>query len=190
MRARLVAPPWGAPPLPDEAIEAVEIIGDNVWHDASIDFVAERDAKLSAGKSAPKGMQKYLNKQLVERFESAKWESGDGYFCKADTWVRVTFRHQMSLGSDILSALKVCKLEGIEFAMILAANRATLDTITPNDAGAIVSFEKLQREVMSLNGALDIPLVIGELTPKTNTSLVIDSELHKARPRDRSVPTV
>lgn len=188
MNVRLIAPPWGAPPLTDEAVEAIDLIGSNVWHDASVEFIAERDAKLSAGKTAPKGMQKYINSQLANRFSTAGWSAIDGYFCKESTWVRVTFRHQMSLGSDFLSALKVCRREGIDFAMILAANEETLEKITPNDAKALVSFEKLQREVMNLDGVIDMPLVIGELTPKTNTSLAIDTELRKARPRDKSIP--
>lgn len=72
--------------------------------------------------------------------------------------------------------------------MILAANRETLNLITPNDA-ALVSFEKLGREVVGLDAVIDIPLVIVELTPKTNTSQMLDQELQKARPRDKTVPT-
>jgi hypothetical protein len=51
-----------------------------------------------------------------------------------------------------------------------------------------VSFEKLEREIMSLNGALDIPLLFGELTPMSSASSDINEELKKARPRDISVP--
>ena len=111
-----------------------------------------------------------------------------GYFFKDKTWVRVTFRHQMSLGSDILDAIKVCKKEGIQQAVILAANRRTLKIISPNDAPAIVSFEKLEKEIMSLNGALDIPLIIGELSPMSSASEDINNELRKSRPRDISIP--
>lgn len=85
----------------------------------------------------------------------------------------------MSLGSDILDALKVCKKEGIEQAVILAANRKTLNIISPNDAAAIVSFEKLEKEILSLYGALDIPLLIGELTPLTSASKDVVAELKK-----------
>ena len=94
----------------------------------------------------------------------------------------------MSLGSDILDAIKVCKKEGMQQAVILAANRKTLDLISPNDAAAIVSFEKLEREIMSLNGALDIPLFFGELTPVSSASSDINVELRKARPRDLTIP--
>lgn len=73
--------------------------------------------------------------------------------------------------------------------MILAANRETLNLITPNDAAALVSFEKLGREVVGLDAVIDIPLVIVELTPKINTSQMLDQELQKARPRDKTVPT-
>ena len=94
----------------------------------------------------------------------------------------------MSLGSDILDAIKVCKKEGIQQALILAANRRTLDLISPNDAAALVSFEKLEREILNLNGALDIPLLYGELSPVSSASNDINVELRKARPRDISIP--
>lgn len=73
----------------------------------------------------------------------------------------------MSLGSDILEAIKACKKDGMELAIILAASRKTLDLISPKDAPAMISFEKLQKEVMSLEGVLDIPLIIGELSSTT-----------------------
>lgn len=188
MRVRLVAPPWVKAELTEEAAEAVNIIGDDLWKEASIRFSAERENKLRAGKSAPKGMQRYLNEVLVEKFIDNGWEGDAGYFFKDKTWVRVTFRHQMSLGSDILDALKVCKIEGMKLAIIMAANKRTLDIISPNDANAIVSFEKLENEIMSLNGAIDIPLLIGELTPLTSASDDINQELKKVRPRDITMP--
>lgn len=188
MRIKLQAPPWVNVGLTDELTEAVEIIGNNVWKEASVRFAAERETKQRAGKSAPKGMQRYLNEVLSEKFLDNGWNGDSGYFYKNKTWIRITFRHQMSLGADILDALKVCKIEGMELAVILAANRSTLDIVTPNDAAALVSFEKLQNEIISLNGAIDIPLLIGELTPFTSASSDINAELKKERPRDVSVP--
>ena len=94
----------------------------------------------------------------------------------------------MSLGSDIIDAIKVCKKENMDVAVIMAANRQTLNLISPNDSAAIVSFEKLQREVVSFDGAIDIPLIIGELTPRTSASEDINHELLKDRPRDISIP--
>lgn len=189
LKTRLLAPPWCNPDLTDETIEAIKIIADDVWKEASVRFSAERDIKIHMGKSAPKGMQRYLNEVLVEKFSAMDWDGGSGYFFKNKTWVRITFRHQMSLGSDFLDALKVCKIEGMEQALILAANRATLDLISPNDAAAIISFEKLEKEIISLNGAFDIPLLIGELTPSSSASNDINKELRKARPRDITIPS-
>ena len=188
MKTRLLASPWVKSPMTQETAEAIELLKDDVWKEASILFAAEREAKLKSGKSAPKGMQRYLNDIIKNRFTSNGWWGGAGYFFKKETWVRVTFRHQMSLGSDILDAIKVCKKEGMRQAVILAANRKTLDIISPNDAAAIVSFEKLEREIMSLNGALDIPLLYGELTQLSSASNDINHELRKARPRDISIP--
>ena len=188
MRVRLYAAPWSTSTLTDEANEAIKIIGKDVWRDASILFYSMRDTKVRAGKSAPKGMQRFLNEVLAQRFEEKGWEGDAGYFVKGKTWIRITFRHQMSIGSDFLDALKVCKKEGIELALILAANRNTLQLVSPNDANALVSFEKLMNEVMSLDGAMDIPLIIGELTPLTSASTDINNELLKERPRDLFVP--
>jgi len=188
MRTKLFASPWVKACQTDETREAVELLKDNVWQEASVIFAAERETKLKAGKSAPKGMQRYLNEIIINRFTSNGWIGEAGYFFKNKTWIRVTFRHQMSLGSDILDAIKVCKKEGMEQAVILAASRKTLDVISPNDAAAIVSFEKLEREIINLNGAIDIPLLYGELSPFSSASSDIDSELRKARPRDLSIP--
>lgn len=188
MKTRLLASPWVKTQMTDETAEAIELLQDDVWKDASVSFAAEREAKMKSGQSAPKGMQRYLNEVITERFTSNGWIGDAGYFFKGKTWIRVTFRHQMSLGSDILDALKVCKIEGMQQAVILAANRKTLDLISPNDAGAIVSFEKLEKEIISLNGALDIPLLYGELTPMSSASNDINDELRKARPRDLYVP--
>lgn len=188
MKTRLFAVPWTTPNLTEEGQEAIEIISSDVWRDASIRFYAFRDSRIKSGKSAPKGMQRFLNEIFMQRFLEKGWEGDAGYFFKGNTWVRITFRHQMSLGSDIVDAIKVCKKEGFELAIILAANRLTLNIISPNDAAALVSFEKLQKEVFDLNGAIDIPLVIGELTPLTKASRDIEDELYRARPRDISVP--
>jgi hypothetical protein len=169
--------------------EAIKLLSDNVWADSSVRFYAERDAKIHAGKRAPKGMQGTLNEVISDKFSSHGWEGDSGYYVKGRTWVRVTFRHQMSLGSDIIDAIKVCKKERMELAVILAANRNTLSIISPNDAGALTSFEKLQSEIWSLNGVIEIPLLIGELSPMTMPSQIISDELRKDRPRDKTIPT-
>lgn len=188
MKTRLLASPWTKPQITVETAEAIELLKDNVWKDASVLFAAEREAKIKSGKSAPKGMQRYLNDVIAKRFTSNGWIGEAGYFFKKKTWIRVTFRHQMSLGSDILDAIKVCKKEGMIQAVIIAANRKTLDLISPNDAAAIVSFEKLEREILNLNGALDIPLLYGELTPISSASNDVNELLKKSRPRDVSIP--
>lgn len=188
MKVRLVAPPWGAPELTPEAEEAFKVLADNVWHDAGVEFYAERDAKIRAGRKAPKGMQKTLNRLIETRLLAKGWSGDSGCFYKGKTWIRITFRHQMSLGSDFIDALRACKKEGMELAIILAAGKDTLKEISPNDAPALVSFEKLKNELFSLDGVIDIPLLIGELIPVSSLPANIDAELRKSRPRDVTVP--
>lgn len=145
--------------------------------------------KINHGKSAPKGMQRYINEIFDSKFKKAGWDGDSGYYFKNKTWIRITFRHQMSLGSDFINALKVCKKEDIELAVIMAADKNTLKIISPNDAGAIISFDKLLNEMMSLDGVIDIPLMVGELTPLTQAPNGIRQEILKERPRDISVPS-
>ena len=189
MRLHYMAAPWTAPNLTLEAEELVEILADNVWAEASVEFYAERDSKIRFGKRAPKGMQRTLNAIIDRKLTDAGWEGGSGYYVKGATWARITFRHQMSIGSDFLDALKVCKKQGAELAIIIAASLETLRVVTPNDAAALVSFEKLRAQVLDLDGALDIPLLIGELTPLTVAPSDISAEILKDRPRDTTVPS-
>ena len=189
MRVRYIAAPWTTVETTPEVGELAEVLSDNVWADASVEFYAERDSKMRFGRRAPKGMQKTLNAVIDRRLTEAGWDGGAGYYVKNRTWARITFRHQMSIGSDFLDALKVCKKQNMEQAVIMAANLETLRTITPNDANALVSFEKLQAEVLDLDGAMDIPLIIGELTPLTSAPPEIESEISRERPRDTTVPS-
>lgn len=188
MKLKIVNAPWCNPTLTEEFKEASEILADNVWREASIKFYAVREAKLNNSKSAPKGMQRYINEILDSKFAEAGWDGDGGCYFKNKTWIRITFRHQMSVGTDFLNAMKVCKREGVELAVIIAANKETLKIISPNDAAAIISFDKLLNEMVSLEGVIDIPLVIGELTPLTKAPEAVSKEILKERPRDISVP--
>ena len=80
MKTRLVACPWTTPSVTEEAFEAIELIQDDIWKEASVSFAAEREAKQRIGKSAPKGMQRYLNEVLEKRFLSKGWLGDSGYF--------------------------------------------------------------------------------------------------------------
>jgi hypothetical protein len=129
-----------------------------------------------------------LNRTIGERFEAAGWDSLDGRYLKNSTWVRVTFRHQMSLGSDILDAVRLHVKESLSQVAILAGESGFLRLVTPNDAAALISFEKLRVAVAELNGVVTIPLIIGALSPKSDLPPEIALELGRARSRDKSVP--
>lgn len=189
MKVTLFAPPWGAPALTPEAEEAIKIIADGLWAEASLAFYAKRNAKIASRARAPKGMQRTLNELLVKKFDANGWAANSGYFMKGETWIRVAFRHQMSLGSDFIDAQKACARSGVKLAIILAADLQTLKTISPNDAAAIVSFEKLQNAVIDLDGVINIPLLYGKLTPSSHASFDIERELHLNRPRDTTIPS-
>lgn len=187
MKATLDRAPWHRESPGHLLREAIGIIGDGTWREAATEFYAERATRLRHGKQAPKGIQSFLNAVLRRRFEGSDWDTHRGRFLKGDTWVRVTFRHQMSLGSDFLDALKVVKREGMQQVAILAASRGFLSLVTPNDADVLVSYEKLAIQTADLSGCLDIPLFIGKLDPKSTLPDEVARAISGRRPRDRYV---
>jgi hypothetical protein len=187
MRAILENAPW------ERNLAAVAPSGlDDVllgsWLQAATDFYAVRLAKEANHAKAPKGVQPFLNKVLDQRFEDAGWEGRSGRYWMDTSWVRITFRHQMSLGSDLLDALKVSRKSGFDRAFILAADLGFLRTISPNDAAALTSYEKLRIEVGELNGCIESPLTIGRLRPISPLPPKVAAVVHGNRPRDEYAP--
>ena len=88
MNTRLFASPWVKTQKTVETEEAIELLKDDVWKEASVLFAAEREAKMKFNKSAPKGMQRYLNDVIIKKFTSNGWIGEAGYFFKEKTWVR------------------------------------------------------------------------------------------------------
>lgn len=184
MRTILEPAPWhNEQPHPD-LIGALDLIA-GTWSEAASNFYAERMARLRAGRPTPKGIQKYLNKVLDTRFEEAGWEVNEGRYTSDHVWLRITFRHQMSLGSDLLDALKVHVREGIAQVAIVAAPFRFLELISPNDKHVLTSFEKLRVETASLKGCLDIPLFIGRLEPQSELPIEVERFLRQERPRGK-----
>jgi len=188
MRAVLRAAPWFGGEPSAGLLEAVDLL-DGVWRVAAGEFYADRQAKLALGKSAPKGSQRFLNRAIEQRFEAASWDVQGGRFIKGSTWVRITFRHQMSLGSDLLDALKVAKKTDVRQVAILAASAEALATISPNDQHALTSYEKLSAAVQDLAGCMDIPLVIGQLSLRSPLPADVARVVLADRPRDTYVPS-
>jgi hypothetical protein len=189
MKLHLEAAPWAANTPSEELLEAVDIAARSVWRDAATDFYVTREARRLAGRPQPKGAQLFLNGVLDERFATAGWDGLEGRYRKGSTWVRITFRHQMSLGSDLLDALRLAGREGVRHLAICAATLPFLRLISPNDAGALVSYEKLTAQVSELDGVLDLPLFIGRLTPISVLPEEVSRSLHMPRPRDSYVPS-
>jgi hypothetical protein len=189
MRAELRNAPWYEGEPSPTLERALSLIADGTWREAAGDFYAERVAKQALGKQAPKGIQRFLNAALDRRFEEAGWIVHDGRFTRERTWIRVTFRHQMSLGSDIVDALRAVGREQMEQAAILAASSDFLRMISPNDHNALVSYEKLAVEVDSLRGCIDIPLVIGRLEPASPLPGDVAKVVYSPRPRDSYEPS-
>lgn len=140
-----------------------------VWKDAASDFYAKvLAARASNGpKAGPKGIQAFLNREIDRKFAEAGWAGEAGRFRKESTWIRVSFRHQMSCGSDFLDAIRLCANEGVTECFIVAADLRFLRVISPNDAAVLTSFEKLEIQQAQLIGVTEAPIFIGRLTPSS-----------------------
>ena len=166
MRVDVLPAPWNKGKLSKTALEGFELFR-GAWREAATRYTSIYSVRSKSGRNLPKGVQKYLNQVLEERFTEAGWDAIEGRFRKGDTWIRVTFRHQMSLGSDLIDAIRICKKEGVKEAIILAGSDSFLRLVTPKDAAALVNYEKLANDVTRLNGVLDIPLYYGQLSQES-----------------------
>ncbi len=153
------------------------------WKEAALAYAAARTEKLAQGKRPPMGIQPYLNRVIDQRFLDTGWDGEGGRYVRDRTWVRFTFRHQMSLGSDILDAMKVTAGKHADVAIIAAADTAFLKVVSPNDAPVLTSFEKLSTEIRDLAGVIDTPLVIGRLVPVSALPPATTSIIFGPRPR-------
>lgn len=182
MRVEVYVPEWLEVPAIDLA--AVDDILRGVWADAATDYAANWIAQRGARRRGPVGVQKFLNTALDDRFQQAGWTAYASTFTDGPLWFRVTFRHQMSAGSNFLEALKAVKRHGFGVAVIAAATREFLEQISPADAPALTSFEKLRAELEDLRGVWSAPVVIAALHPCSilppRTAEVV---LHPARRR-------
>lgn len=164
MRLRLVKPNWyhGNPtPEVTELIQSLE----GVWRESANIFSLETKLSLKQSRRCPLGMQSIINQVMSQKLEKEGWAGVDGRFSKNRTWVRVTFRHQMSLGSDFLDAIRLAKAEDYEQCIVVAADDEFLRVITPRDWRSLCSFPKLSAQLAQLEGYFEAPLLIGELTP-------------------------
>ena len=185
MKVSLPPSPWCISKANAQLEEAVQLLEDGIWREAAIDFYALRTARQRNGKMGARGMQGSLNRVISARFAAAGWTGLDGRFVKERTWIRVTFRHQMSLGTDILESVKVCVKEGYRQVAIFAGAADWLQVVSPNDHRALVSFEKLRLAIADLDGVVAPPLFIGALRGSDDLPLGIQKEIMLLRPRSK-----
>lgn len=174
MKIRLVRPLWNQSEPTNETIELANLL-DGVWRESANLFYLESKLSRTKGKSGPLGIQPFLNETINQRLADNSWEGIDGRFSKKRTWIRITFRHQMSLGSDFFDAIRLAKSENFEQCILLAADDEFLRVITPRDWRSLCSFSKMSAQMAQLEGFFDTPLMIGELKPNSKLS----PDLHK-----------
>jgi len=161
--AELYVPDWLHTPGID--LSKVNEVLAGSWTEAATDYAAEWTARRSVGKKGPVGAQRHLNAVVERRFQAAGWGSYASTYTMGEFWFRVTFRHQMSAGSNFLEALKAVIRHGFDVAIIAAATREFLEDISPADAPALTSFEKLRTELDDLRGIVNVPIVVASLQP-------------------------
>lgn len=166
MKVTIQKPTWYKEDLTSESVEAINLL-NGVWREACSHFAAATSTKLANGKKAPMGIQQFINELIDERFLESGWEGKDAKFRKGETWVLISFRHQMSLGSDLYNALWLWKRNGVKQALLLAATIDFLRVITPLDANSLTSFERYAGAMSQMTGAFEPPIIIGALEPNS-----------------------
>lgn len=165
-------------------LSVVNAVLEGSWAEAASDYAAEWRARRSQGRRGPVGAQKHLNAVIDRRFREAGWNAHSSTYMCEGLWFRVTFRHQMSLGSNFLDALKAVVRHGFDVAVIAAATRDFLESISPADAPALTSFEKLRADYSDLEGVISVPIVIAALEPSSLvTGPVLDAIRDPSRRR-------
>jgi hypothetical protein len=149
---------------PSDEILSIPLSLTGVWETALAQFEASNFVKTSRGSKPSLGVQGQLNDAIDSAFQAQGWSGGEGRYAKGDTWVRVSFRHSMSLGSDFLDAQRQILLEGFEQVALIYAHQQLLKKISPNDGGSLCSFERaalLLHDVESISPSL--PIWLGRL---------------------------
>ena len=188
MKLEYVRAPWTKAAISPRLEEVRQLLKGDIWRDAAVAFHDRKKEAQAKGKVGPQGIQRFLNDLIDETMEGAGWEGRDGRFRKDDTWVRITFRHQMSLEGDILEALRANKKEGAGQTAIIAASTDFLKLITPKDVHALCSFEKFRAKCLDLNGCLDFTLFIGRLDSGEALSSELMAVVRGPRPRGKTIP--
>ena len=164
MKAELKRPSWYSDAPTDETIEALSLM-NGIWNEAATRFAAIRSVQEAKGKITTFGIQKHINEIIDERFPANEWEGRNSRYRKGDTWVRITFRHQMSVGAELFDVIKMTGKEKVKQSLLLAASNDFLKIVSPRDAGSLTSFEKLAQEMGYMGGTTEVPLILGCLTP-------------------------
>jgi hypothetical protein len=155
--------------LTKESIEGLGLL-DGVWRESANLFSVRAQSRRQSNKPDPLGIQPFINEAIDRRFLEAGWDGKDSRFVKNKTWIRISFRHQMSLGSDFLDAIRLPIAEGIEQCIILGASSDFLRIISPKDWRVLCSSERMFAQAMQLEKSFNSPIIVGELSPKSELS--------------------
>ncbi len=148
-----------------EEIKSIPLALIGVWETAMAQFEASNYVKVTHGKKPALGIQGQLNDAIDFGFNAQGWSGGDGRYAKGRTWVRVSFRHSMSLGSDFLDAQRQIILEDFEQVALIYAHQHLLKQISQKDGGSLCSFERaalLLYDVETISPSL--PIWLGRLS--------------------------
>ena len=126
------------------------------------------------------GLQKTINERVDNLFVNDGWFVVDGRATKDRIQVRITFRHQMSIGTDFIEALKLIADNEVDYCVILVAEYDLVKFISPKDANSLLHYPKLSNFYNSYKSILPENLHIGSLSEnveKVNIykKLIVDS---------------
>jgi hypothetical protein len=148
------------------ALENLCTIFEGSWGQAIAEFNAANSVRRSQGVKEALGMQSSLNNVLGDVMSRAGWAGSDGRFSEGESWIRFSFRHSMSQGSDFFDAQKQLHGEGFNCVGLIYAPNQILTRISPRDGNSLCSFERASLEMREMEEMFPhLPIWLGRLTP-------------------------
>jgi hypothetical protein len=154
---------------------------EGLWGEAAESYAAEFMGKRAVGKPTPRGIQKFLNSSIELKLSELGWSGVDGRFHKGLEWMRVSFRHYTTIGSDILDAARMARVEGFERVTLIAASSDFMSIISPADAKSLCTSEGYRIQTTLNDFIIDFPMAIGTLEPTSTLDEQVASIVRGAR---------
>ena len=155
--------PYGLDKSMDNPLSSLNSILTGTWEESNQIFQASNSARIAQNKKKKVGLQSDLNALITQKLIDAGWEGEEGRFFRDGSWIRISFRHYMSQGADLLEAYSVFKRENFKQIALIYGEDAFLKSVWPGGHSALCSYEKAVSMWSQYEEILPMPLILGKI---------------------------